>query len=333
MNDQATLKIGIVGVGHFGSTHAKVMGQSKFDFVGFYDINPDTSEKVSNELGIKSFDSLDSLLKEVDAVDIVVPTHSHYEVAEKVIQSGKHAFIEKPVTNKLENALKIRDLAEKFDVKVQVGHIERFNPAYIAVKDKIDEPMFIELHRLGSFHPRNKDVPVVLDLLIHDIDIVLKIVKSPVKEIRASGVAVISDSPDITNARIEFENGCVANMTSSRISLKKMRRHRLFQQNAYVTIDFLEKKSDLVKLKELKEDPDDPFALVMDMGDGRPKKQIFFESPEIHENNALIEEFNSFYNSIITNRTPEVSIEDGCNALKLALEIMEQLNQNVVIQK
>ena len=333
MNEQARLKIGIVGVGHFGSVHAKVMAQSKFDFVGFYDISEETSQKVSEELGIKAFDSLDDLLREVDAVDIVVPTHSHYEVASKTIAAGKHTFIEKPVTNKPENALKIKELAEEYGVKVQVGHIERFNPAFLAVKDNIDTPMFIELHRLGAFHPRNKDVPVVLDLLIHDIDIVLKVVKSNVKDIHASGVAVVSDSPDITNARIEFENGCVANMTSSRISLKKMRKHRLFQPNAYVTIDFLEKKSELVKLKELDKDPDDPFALVMDMGDGRPKKQIFFESPEIEENNALIEEFNSFHDSIINDTTPEVSIDDGYNALKLACEIMDQLNENVEVQK
>ena len=320
------LKIGIVGVGHFGKNHVRSLKNSKFELAGFYDINKETSDQVEKEFDVKQFESYDALLKEVDVIDVVVPTSSHFEVSAKAIKAGKHVFVEKPVTSTLEQALELKQLSNDHNIKIQVGHIERFNPAFTAVRESIEAPKFIEVHRLGQFHPRNKDVPVVFDLQIHDIDIVLNIVNSEISAIYSSGVPVISDSPDITNARIEFKNGCVVNMTSSRISMKQMRKMRLFQSNAYITIDFLEKKSEIVKINEVKGEVDDPFALIMDLGEGKSKKQIFFEKTEIPMANAMIEELNSFYDSIVNDKTPVVSIDDGYKSLKLAFDIIERMN-------
>lgn len=323
------LKVGIIGVGHFGKNHIRCHKEGKFKLIGFYDIDKEVSDSIEKEFGIPQFPTYEALLKEVDMVDVVVPTNVHYEVAKKAILAGKHVFIEKPVTSTPDEALELKKLAFKNNVKIQVGHIERFNPAFTSIKTQIDNPKFIELHRLGQFHPRNKDVPVVMDLMIHDIDIILNVVNSKVKTILSSGVPIISDTPDITNARVEFENRCIVNMTASRISLKPMRKLRLFQSDAYLSIDFLEKKSEIVRIKQVDGIPDDPFAMIMDLGEGKPKKQIFFESPDIVDVNALVEELNSFFNSILNNSSPEVSIDDGYEALKLAYEIMEKMNSNV----
>lgn len=323
------LKVGIIGVGHFGKNHIRCHKEGKFKLVGFYDIDKEVSDNVEKEFGISQFPAYEALLKEVDMVDIVVPTNVHFEVAKKAIIAGKHVFIEKPVTSTPDQALELKNLAIKNSVKIQVGHIERFNPAFTSIKNHINNPKFIELHRLGQFHPRNKDVPVVMDLMIHDIDIILNVVNSKVKFILSSGVPIISDTPDITNARVEFENGCIVNMTASRISLKPMRKLRLFQSDAYLSIDFMEKKSEVVRIKQVDKIPADPFAMIMDLGEGKPKKQIFFESPDIVDVNALVEELNSFYESILNNASPVVSIDDGYEALKLANEIMEKMNSNV----
>ncbi|MBN2698081.1 MAG: Gfo/Idh/MocA family oxidoreductase [Bacteroidales bacterium] len=321
-----SLRIGIIGVGHFGKFHVKSNLEGKFDLAGIYDIRSGTSERISREYGVRVFESYEDLLKEVDAVDVVVPTISHFDVAAKAIEAGKHVFIEKPVTTTLEEAAQLKNLAEKHGVKIQVGHIERFNPAFTAVKDLIHNPKFIELHRLGPYHPRNKDVPVVLDLLIHDIDIVLSLVGSDVSLIRSNGVSIISDSPDIANARVEFSDRCIVNMTASRISLKKMRKVRLFQNDAYISIDLLEKKAEIVRINEVEGEVFNPFSLVLDPGNGKPKKQILFNSPDIKKTNAMVEELNSFYDAILQDRIPEVTIDDGYNALRLAQEIMNQMN-------
>lgn len=323
------LKTGIIGVGHFGKNHIRCHKEGKFKLVGFYDIDKEVSDRVEKEFGIPQFPTYEALLKKVDMVDVVVPTIVHYEIAKKAILAGKHVFIEKPVTTNIDQALELKKLAIKNNVKIQVGHIERFNPAFTSIKNHISSPKFIELHRLGQFHPRNKDVPVVMDLMIHDIDIILNVIPSKVKNILSSGVPIISDTPDITNARIEFENGCVVNMTASRISLKPMRKLRLFQSDAYLTIDFLEKKSEVVRIKQVDGKQDDPFALIMDMGEGKPKKQIIIESPDIVNVNALVEELNSFYDAVLNNSLPVVSIDDGYEALKLANEIMKKMN-NIV---
>ena len=252
------LKAGVLGAGHLGKIHLRLLKQSdKYNLVGFYDADEANGKKVEEEFGYKFFNSIDALIDAVDVVDIVTPTLSHYECAKQAIAKGKHIFIEKPITNTVEEAEHIRELLAENNLRGQVGHVERFNPAYLAVKDDIKSPMFIEAHRLAEFNPRGTDVPVVLDLMIHDIDIVLSVVKSKIKNISASGVSVISDTPDIANARLEFENGCVANLTASRISLKKMRKTRFFQKDAYISVDFLTKKCEVVKMKDAPENPGD----------------------------------------------------------------------------
>ena len=320
------LRVGVVGVGHFGKHHVRCHQSGHFELAGFYDINKQTSDRIEKEFGVTQFSSYEELLGNCDVVDVVVPTVSHFEVAEKALKEGKHVFIEKPVTSTLDQAATLKKLAKEKNLKIQVGHIERFNPAFLAIKDQINDPKFIELHRLGPFHPRNKDIPVVLDLQIHDIDIVLTLINSEVSLIRSSGVPIISDSPDITNTRVEFANKSVVNMTSSRISLKQMRKLRLFQPDAYISIDFLEKKSEIVRIKDVDGNSEDPFAMIMDLEDGKSKKQILFEKPEIPETNAMVDELNSFYDSIVGDKTPVVSIDDGYRALELALEIISRMN-------
>ncbi|MFI2742818.1 Gfo/Idh/MocA family protein [Zhouia sp. PK063] len=317
------LKAGVLGAGHLGKIHLRLLHQSnKYDLVGFYDPDEKNAKKIVKEFGYQYFATIDELIDAVDVVDIVTPTLSHYECAEKAIAKGKHIFIEKPIANSAEEATKIMKLAEEHGLKGQVGHVERFNPAFLSVKDKIENPMFIEAHRLAEFNPRGTDVPVVLDLMIHDIDVILSVVKSDVKAISASGVSVISHSPDIANARIEFENGCVANLTASRISLKNMRKSRFFQKDAYIAVDFLEKKVEVVKMKEAPKKPDE-FALVLQNAEGE-KKQIYFENPKISQNNAILDELETFADAINNNTTPVVSLSQGAKALDIALQIIEQ---------
>ncbi|MDO6744175.1 Gfo/Idh/MocA family oxidoreductase [Tenacibaculum soleae] len=316
------LKAGVLGAGHLGKIHLRLLQQSKkYELVGFYDPFTENAQKVANEFGYKLFNSIDELINAVDVVDIVTPTLSHFDCAKQAIEKGKHIFIEKPITNTLQEAEGIRTLASQNHIRGQVGHVERFNPAFTAVKDMIDTPMFIETHRLAEFNPRGTDVPVVLDLMIHDIDIILSVVKSKVKNVHASGVSVISDTPDIANARIEFENGCVANLTSSRISMKNMRKSRFFQKDAYISVDFLEKKSEVVKMKDVPENPDE-FAMILQNAEG-VKKQIYFDNPEVVENNAILDELESFADAINNNTTPIVSLSQGTEALRVAHLIID----------
>ena len=322
------LKAGVLGAGHLGKIHLRLLNQSeKYELVGFYDANEENAKKVAEEFGYTYFDSIEALIDAVDMVDIVTPTLSHYDCAKQAIAKGKHIFIEKPITNTVEEAEHIRQLLAEHNLRGQVGHVERFNPAFLGIKDQLENPMFIETHRLAEFNPRGTDVPVVLDLMIHDIDIVLSIVKSPIQFIHASGVAVVSDTPDIANARIEFENGCVANLTASRISLKNMRKTRIFQRDAYITVDFLDKKSEVVRLQN-EIDETNPFAMVMDLGNGK-KKQIYFEKPESLITNAIQEELKTFGNSINKNSTPYVTLHDGYQALDVACRILDQINLNL----
>jgi len=317
------LKAGVLGAGHLGKIHLRLLNQSdKYELVGFYDANETNAKKVEAEFGYKYFNTIEALIEAVDMVDIVTPTLSHYDCALQAIAKGKHIFIEKPITKTVEEAEEIRDLLSKNNLRGQVGHVERFNPAFIGVKDQIENPMFIETHRLAEFNPRGTDVPVVLDLMIHDIDIILSVVKSKVKQISASGVSVISDTPDIANARIEFENGCVANLTASRISLKNMRKSRFFQKDAYISIDFLEKKCEVVKMKDAPEVPGD-FDMILQNAEGI-KKQIYFDNPEISANNAILDELESFAHAINTNTKPIVTLYDGTEALRVASMITDQ---------
>ncbi len=315
------LKAGVLGAGHLGKIHLRLLQESsKYELVGFYDPIEEYAKQVSNEFGYTYFTSIDELIEAVDVVDIVTPTLNHYDCAISAIEKGKHIFIEKPITKTVEEAEILRDLVHKKKVRGQVGHVERFNPAFTAVKHMISNPMFIESHRLAEFNPRGTDVPVVLDLMIHDIDIILSVVNSEVKEIHASGVSVISDTPDIANARIEFENGCVANLTASRISLKNMRKSRFFQKDAYISVDFLEKKSEVVKMKDAPENPDD-FAMILQNAEGN-KKQIYFENPKIVQNNAILDELESFADAINNGTTPIVSLRQGTRALQVAQQII-----------
>ncbi len=315
------LKIGVLGAGHLGKIHLKLANQSsKYELVGFYDPDVENGKKVAQEMGYTYYPTIEELIEKVDVVDIVTPTLAHHSVAKMAIKRQKHVFIEKPITKTLEEAQDLIQLANKYKVYGQVGHVERFNPAFTAAKEHIKSPMFIETHRLAEFNPRGTDVPVVLDLMIHDIDIILSVVQSPVKEVRASGVSVISDSPDIANARLVFENGCVANLTSSRISLKNMRKTRFFQKDAYISVDFLEKKSEVVKMKNAPEFPGE-FDMILQNAEG-VKKQIYFENPEVKNNNAILDELESFAFAIENKQKPIVSLEDGAEALEVALKII-----------
>ena len=315
------LKVGVLGAGHLGKIHLKLLAESQhFELLGFYDQDAESAQQVADEFGYAYYSDMQELMRMVDVVDIVTPTLSHYECAKEAMQMGKHVFIEKPITHTLEEAEELLAIEKEYKVKGQVGHIERFNPAFTAVKDLFKDPMFIETHRLAEFNPRGTDVPVVLDLMIHDIDIILSVVNSPVKELHASGVSVISQSPDIANARIEFQNGCVANLTASRISLKNMRKSRFFQRDAYIAVDFLEKKVEVVRMKDAPKDPGD-FAMVLQNAEGE-KKQIYFENPEIGAANALKDELESFAEAIIEDRTPVVSLEQGTAALRIALQVV-----------
>lgn len=316
------LKVGVLGAGHLGKIHLRLLNQSEhYQLIGFYDPMTENAKKVADEFGYHYFDDIEKLIDAVDVVDIVTPTINHFDCAKMAIEKRKHIFIEKPITTTVEEAEKLRDLVKKQGVRGQVGHVERFNPAFTGVKDKIENPMFIETHRLAEFNPRGTDVPVVLDLMIHDIDIILSVVKSKVKSVHASGVSVISETPDIANARLEFENGCVANLTSSRISLKNMRKSRFFQKDAYISVDFLEKKSEVVKMKDAPENPGD-FDMILQNAEG-VKKQIYFDNPKIEANNAILDELESFANAINNNLTPEVSLSEGTEALRVAYQIID----------
>ncbi|MEI6889543.1 MAG: Gfo/Idh/MocA family protein [Bacteroidales bacterium] len=323
------LRIGVLGAGHLGKIHLKCIKEiPEYDLVGFYDPDKTISERVEQEYGIKQFSSLDELVDAVDVVDIVTPTISHFDCASKSLLKSRHVFIEKPVVTTLEQARELIRIASETKVKVQVGHVERFNPAFLTAEPFFTSPMFIEGHRLSQFNPRGTDVPVILDLMIHDIDIVLSVVKSGIKNISASGVAVVSDTPDIANARIEFENGCVANLTASRLSIKNMRKSRFFQKEAYISIDFLKKEVEVIRIEEPGQ-ASSGFGMPLDLGPGKGLKQISFIKPEVKPNNAIKTELESFCSAIINNTVPPVTIEDGYHALEVAYMIINEINHSL----
>lgn len=320
------LKIGVIGAGHLGKIHIKCINQiPEFKLMGFYDNDTLNANAVSKEFGIKFFKTIDELINEVDIVDIVTPTITHFEHAAYVLKHFKHVFIEKPIVASPEEALQLIEIAREANVKVQVGHVERYNPAYIAAIPFIENPMFIEVHRLANFNPRGTDVPVVLDLMIHDIDIVLHSVRANLRKISASGVAVVSDTADIVSARLEFDNGCVANLTASRISLSPMRKARFFKRDAYISVDFLNKKTEVAFLKTFVSSDANSFVPIWDPGNGKEAKQIHFERPEINPTNAIESELSSFAHAILENITPDVTINDGYHALKVAYQILERV--------
>lgn len=322
------LKIGVLGAGHLGKIHIKCIKQiDRYELVGFYDPDQATAKAVEEELGVRCIATIEALIDAVEVVDIVTPTVQHFECASKALQRRRHVFIEKPIVATPDEASKLMKLADEAGVKVQVGHVERFNPAFIAAEPYIKSPKFVEAHRLALFNPRGTDVPVVLDLMVHDLDILFTIINSPVKHVSACGVAIVSPTPDITNARIEFENGSVANLTASRISLKNMRKTRIFQDDAYITVDFLDKKTEIARIHD-HEVTGYPYSLTLDLPGGATK-QITLERPEIHPLNAIQTELESFYDSIIHNTVPVVSIEDGVKVLNLAYEIINAKDKTI----
>jgi len=316
------LNIGVFGAGHLGKIHLKLLSQSKqYNLIGFYDSNLSNAKKVSENFDYKFFESAENLISKCDVIDIVTPTPFHHKIAILALSNNCHVFIEKPITKSVKEAKELINLSKLNGLYGQVGHFERFNPAFIAAKSHITKPMFIETHRLAEFNPRGTDVPVVLDLMIHDIDIILSLVRSPIKSINASGVKVISNTPDIANARIEFENGCFANLTASRISMKNMRKSRFFQKDAYISIDFLKKQTEIVKMKDAQYKTDD-MAMILENAEG-VKRQLYFEKPEIEQSNAILNELESFANSINNKQKPIVDLNDGCLALNTAQKIMD----------
>ncbi len=309
------IKIGVIGAGHFGKYHIQALKKiPNVELVGFYDIDPFVQNFVSNEYQIKSYPSYESILNDVDIVDIVTPTISHFDCAVEAIRCHKHIFIEKPVTHTVETAEKLINLAYEAGIKAQVGHIERFNPAFLAVEKIINKPAFIEAHRLQPFTNRSLDVSVILNLMIHDLDIILHIVNSNIKKISASGASIVTNMPDVANARIEFENGCVAHLTSSRISVENLRNLKIFQKESSITIDFLNKKAEIIFAK-LNNNTTDELSSI----------ELWSEHPTVQNNNAILEELKSFIYSIENDTTPIVTLEHGFLALKVAFEIMEKV--------
>lgn len=322
------LKIGVLGIGHLGKIHLKCiqLANETFELTGFYDPDDEAAQQAQEQYGVERWANVDELIEAVDIVDIVTPTVTHFEMARKVMQAGKHLFVEKPLTNTLEEARQLLELSQEKGVKVQVGHVERFNPALLALGDTPLNPMFIEAHRLAVFNPRGTDVSVILDLMIHDLDIIQSLVRSPVQHISASGVPVVSETEDICNARVEFENGCVANLTASRISMKQMRKLRLFQKNAYISLDFLEKEAQVVRLFDMDTAPEQlPNDDLMELETQNGKRYIQMSMPETESVNAIKMELETFAQSIQEDTRPIVSIEDGYRALELAHKIIGQI--------
>ena len=323
------LKVGIFGVGHLGKFHISNWKEIEgVKIIGFFDPNNDNANEVINTHGLKRFSDEEKLIEACDVIDVITPTDLHYEVCMMAIRKGKHVFVEKPLAHTLQEGKDLVNMVREAGVKMQVGHVERFNPAYLALKELNLNPMFIEVHRLAQFNPRGTEVSVILDLMIHDIDIILSLVKSDVKSISASGVAVMTDTPDIANVRIEFNNGCVANLTSSRISMKKMRKVRLFQKDAYIGIDLLEKKTEIIKLKQ----PEDKDVFSFDIDTPNGKKTIAIANPSIEPLNAIKLELESFVDAIVNNKPTVVSEIDGYLAMEVAHKILDKINNTSILQ-
>jgi predicted dehydrogenase len=317
------LRIGVFGVGHLGKFHLNNWKEIEDAvLVGFFDPDEKNALLVQEKYQLKRFENAAELMDNCDAVDIVAPTLYHYDLCEMALKKGKHVFVEKPLANTMDEARELVKLAKESNVKFQVGHVERFNPAFLALKGHSLNPMFIEVHRLAQFNPRGTDVSVILDLMIHDIDIILHLVKSNVSYISANGVAVMSDTPDIANVRIEFDNGCVANLTSSRISLKKMRKTRLFQKDAYIGIDFLEKKAEVIQINS----PGDKNVFTFDIETNNGIKTIAIANPPVADGNAILMELQAFKDAIFNNTETPVTIIDGFRAMDVAHQILDKIN-------
>lgn len=322
------LKVGVFGVGHLGKFHLNNWKEMEgVKLVGFFDPNNENAKIAAERYGIKRFMDEDKLMDACDIIDVITPTDHHFSICMQAIRKGKHVFVEKPLAHTIQEGRDLVKMVREANVKMQVGHVERFNPAYLSIKELNLNPMFIEVHRLAQFNPRGTEVSVILDLMIHDIDIILNLVKSDVKHISASGVAVMTETPDIANVRIEFNNGCVANLTSSRISMKKMRKMRLFQKDAYIGIDFLEKKTEIIKLKQ----PEDSNVFSFDIETQHGKKTLAIANPSIQPLNSIKLELESFVDAILNNKPTVVSEIDGFLAMEVAHKILEKISNTSIL--
>lgn len=323
------LNIGIIGTGHLGKIHTKLMKEvMRANLIGVYDLNSETASKVAEELETKSFSDLDEFLEQVDAVSIVATTSAHFKLIKKAFEKNVHVFVEKPITSTISEAEEVVKISEEKNLKLQVGHIERFNSALLSLEKYHLDPKFIQTDRLAQFNPRGTDVAVVLDLMIHDIDIILSLIKSKVKEVRASGVAVVSEGVDIANARIEFENGAIANVTASRISQKKMRKMRMFQKDSYISVDFDSGVSEVFRLISPNDMNMEHFLSFGEIGIGENKKSVIYEQPEVKEVNALKHELQLFVNTVLDDLQPVVSGQDGLRALRIAEIILGKIKES-----
>ena len=323
------LKIGVFGTGHLGKFHLNNWKEvAGAEVVGFYDPSDEAAAAVSATYGLRRYTRPEELIQASDAVDIVTPTDSHFELCKAAIRAGRHVFVEKPMVASMQEAQDLVKLVKESGIKLQVGHVERFNPAYLAMQGEELNPMFIEVHRLAQYNPRGTEVSVIMDLMIHDIDIVLSLVKSDVKTISASGVAVLTDTPDIANVRIEFDNGCVANLTSSRISMKRMRKIRLFQRDAYIALDLLDKKTEVIRLGQ--EGETEGFSFDIETPKG--PKRVVIANPQVPETNAIKEELSQFVQAINSNSRTVVNEIDGLRAMEVAHHILQKINNNLSLQ-
>jgi len=326
------IKIGVIGTGHLGRFHTKLLkGIDNCEFAGVFDVDTARANVIGNEFSVNIFSTLNEMFDAVDAVSVVTTTSAHYEIVKKSFNAGKHVIVEKPITTTICEAEELVKIAQEKQLVFQVGHIERFNPALLAVEKYNLQPMFVQTDRLAQFNPRGTDVAVVLDLMIHDIDIILSLIKSKVKEVHASGVAVASDKLDIANARIQFENGAVANVTASRISQKKMRKMRIFQKDAYFSLDFDSGVSEVFRLVPPQEITGHDFISFGELGVGEQKKVVLYQQPEHLKINALKHELQLFVNCVIENKRPVVSGEDGLRALKIAEMIIDKIEDSKIL--
>lgn len=311
LRGMSKIKIGLIGAGYMGKIHLEILREIEaFEVIGFYDTDAETSLKVAAEYGLHAYDSAEALIKDADALDIVTPTQFHYEYASRTIKKSKHVFIEKPLCTTTRESRSLVNLTQEADVRVQVGHVERFNPAFLAAKEYINDPLYIESHRLAVPNERGVDISVVLDLMIHDIDIVLSLVKSNIKKISSNSLAIISEKPDFANARIEFDNGCVANLTASKISTKNTRKTQIFQKDAYISIDFLNKSAEITRSN----------GLITSV-----TPELLTEPIKILGINAIKTELESFAQAIMNNSDALVSIDDGHRAMEVAYKVIERL--------
>ena len=326
------IKIGLIGVGRMGTQHLeRLLVSPYFRVIGCYDQQEQQLLHIEEEFGVTGFRNVEELIQQCDAIDIITPTDTHLLYAEKAIKYGKHVFVEKPISTDIEKAKRLVELVREANIIFQVGHIERFNPAFLSLREHALQPMLIEAHRLTTFDAKQHDQSVVLDLMMHDIDIVLHTVAANIKSIHANGVSVLSDDIDIANARIEFDNGCVANLTASRISLKQMRKMRIFQPFAYISLDFLDKTAQIVQLFAPDASNLPPQDQLMEFDTPGGKKWLHMQMPETAPVNAIQRELETFYDSIVQDSTPVVSLSDGLKALELAHRILKEVEKRVKI--